>query len=145
MATAAREGHDSLGASAVLYDPLGKEVQRMRLESLGPGLDRWGGMPTPGEPGRWSFTIEAWDDPYGTWQHNAEIEVSAGIDIEPMLAEGVHLFRRAAEEGGRTASERDEFLAAAKILEDTGHPPQERLAAWQSAGIPTAIAGQPIR
>jgi starch synthase (maltosyl-transferring) len=35
-ATAIREGHDSLGVSAVLYDPQGKEAQRVRLEPLAP-------------------------------------------------------------------------------------------------------------
>lgn len=43
-ATATSEGHDSLGVSAVLYNPEGKENERVRLESLGWGLDRWGGI-----------------------------------------------------------------------------------------------------
>ena len=91
-ATAFREGHDQLGVSAVLLDPRGKERQRVRLApprgERGLGTDRWEGILTPSAVGNWTFFIEAWHDRYGTWHHNAEVKVEAGIDVELMLAEG---------------------------------------------------------
>ena len=91
-----REGHDQLGVSAVLLDPKGKERQRVRLQppagDRGKGTDLWEGLLTPDSTGNWSFVIEAWHDRYGTWHHNAEVKVDAGIDVELML-----------DGGGRTA------------------------------------------
>ena len=46
--------------------------------------------------GAWSFRVEGWSDPYGTWRHNAEIKVPAGIDVDLMFAEGSAFFDRAA-------------------------------------------------
>ena len=58
------------------------------------GTDRWEGLLTPPATGNWSFVIEAWHDRYGTWHHNAEVKVEAGIDVELMLAEGAALLSR---------------------------------------------------
>ena len=109
-ATAFREGHDQLGVSAVLLDPRGKERQRVRLApprgERGLGTDRWEGILTPSAVGNWTFFIEAWHDRYGTWHHNAEVKVAAGIDVELMLAEGEALLSEAADDVSRSASDR---------------------------------------
>lgn len=144
-ATATREGHDALGVSAVLYSPRGKEKQRVRLESLGSGLDRWGGALTPGKPGLWSFAIEAWHDRYGTWHHNADIKIAAGVDVELMLAEGAKLLGEAADDDNRSDVDRAIFKLAADGLADTNRPVHERLAAGESAEVLAAIAREPIR
>ena len=64
---------------------------RRRGGPRGQGTDRWEGLLTPSGTGNWSFVIEAWHDRYGTWHHNAEVKVEAGIDVELMLAEGAAL------------------------------------------------------
>ncbi len=106
-----REGHDQLGVSAVLLDPKGKERQRVRLQpppgDRGKGTDLWEGMLTPDSTGNWSFVIEAWHDRYGTWHHNAEVKVEAGIDVELMLDEGAALLSQAAEESFRNSADRN--------------------------------------
>ncbi len=143
-ATVFREGHDQLGVSAVLRDPRGKEVQRVRMTPVGSGLDRWAGTLTPRAQGLHTFTIEGWSDVFGTWEHDATIKIAAGVDVELMLAEGAALFARAAEE--RTAA-RDAalFRRTADALADTSRSIEARLAAGSTPQIHDAIAGQPLR
>jgi starch synthase (maltosyl-transferring) len=87
-ATVFREGHDAVAATVVLTDPDGAVHTRVRMHSLGPGLDRWGATVVPDREGRWSFRVEGWSDAHGTWEHDAVIKVGAGVDVELMLEEG---------------------------------------------------------
>ena len=144
-ATAFREGHDQLGVTAVLYTPRGKEKERVRLQPLGKGLDRWHGVLTPPKTGEWTFQIEAWHDRYGTWHHNAEVKIAAGIDVELMLAEGAALFAEASEDSQRSAADRAVFRAASAALGDTSMWTDDRLAAGESDEVRAAIARRPIR
>ncbi len=148
-ATAFREGHDQLGVSAVLLDPRGKERQRVRLAPprgvRGMGTDRWEGLLTPGTTGNWSFVIEAWHDRYGTWHHNAEVKVEAGIDVELMLAEGAALLAEAAEDPTRPSSDRRTLRMAVVALQNTGLSPEDRLAAGFGPEIAAIVERQPIR
>ena len=82
-ATVFREGHDLVGVSAVLYNPEGTEVQRVRMHPVGIGLDRWTGLLRPEGTGSWSFTVEGWADPSSTWHHNAEVKIDAGVGSQP--------------------------------------------------------------
>ncbi|HEX9228153.1 MAG TPA: alpha-1,4-glucan--maltose-1-phosphate maltosyltransferase [Arthrobacter sp.] len=148
-ATAFREGHDQLGVSAVLLDPRGKERQRVRLApprgNRGKGTDRWEGLLTPTATGNWSFVIEAWHDRYGTWHHNAEVKVAAGIDVELMLAEGAALLTEASEESSRPSADRRTLRMAVVGLNDAGKTPEERLAAGFSPEVAAVVDRQPIR
>ena len=65
-------------------------------------------------PGDWTFRVEGWSDPYGTWVHDATIKVEAGVDVELMLAEGALLLERAAARTGADAMSK----AAARVLKD---------------------------
>jgi starch synthase (maltosyl-transferring) len=148
-ATAFREGHDQLGVSAVLFDPKGKERQRVRLApprgDRGKGTDRWEGIITPTGTGTWSFAIEAWHDRYGTWHHNAEVKVEAGIDVELMLAEGAALLSQAAEDPARPSADRRTLRTAVVVLSDASRSPEERLAAGFGADVAAVVERQPIR
>jgi starch synthase (maltosyl-transferring) len=148
-ATAFREGHDQLGVTAVLLDPKGKERQRVRLfpprGDRGKGTDLWEGILTPTSTGNWSFMIEAWNDRYGTWHHNAEVKVEAGIDVELMLAEGAALLAEAAEDSSRNSADRRTLRTAVVVLSDTSLSPEERLAAGFSSDIAAVVERQPIR
>ncbi|WP_430298434.1 alpha-1,4-glucan--maltose-1-phosphate maltosyltransferase [Sinomonas sp. B1-1] len=143
-ATAFREGHDALGVSAVLYSPRGKEKQRVRLEELGKGLDRWHGVLTPPKTGEWTFTIEAWHDRYGTWHHNADVKIRAGVDVELMLAEGAALLGEAADDDARDEEGRLAFRRAASVLSDASRSVEERLAAGESPEVLAAVERLPI-
>ncbi|UVJ41514.1 alpha-1,4-glucan--maltose-1-phosphate maltosyltransferase [Arthrobacter sp. CJ23] len=148
-ATVFREGHDQLGVTAVLLDPKGKERQRVRLTPApgvrGMGTDRYEGVLTPTAPGAWSFVIEAWHDRYGSWHHNAEVKVGAGIDVELMLAEGAALLAGAADDAGRSAADKRTFQTASAALADTAKTVEERLGAGFGTDVAAAVGRFPIR
>ena len=95
-ATVFREGHDALGAEVVLTDPSGRDRPPVRMRPAGP-VDRWVAEVAPDREGAWSFRVQSWSDPVGTWQHNAEVKIAAGVDVELMLAEGAVVLERAAQ------------------------------------------------
>ncbi|MDW4911782.1 maltotransferase domain-containing protein, partial [Streptomyces sp. ADMS] len=67
-------------ANVVLRDPEGRPGRWTPMRELAPGSDRWGAHVTPDAPGEWTYTVEAWGDPIGTWRHHAGIKIPAGID-----------------------------------------------------------------
>ncbi|WP_456823907.1 alpha-1,4-glucan--maltose-1-phosphate maltosyltransferase [Cellulomonas sp. P5_E12] len=147
-ATVFREGHDAVGATAVLTDPSGVDVASARMVDIAPGLDRFEARLVPTSEGDWTFRVEGWSDPYGTWAHDAEIKVEAGVDVELMLTEGALLLERAAGRTGATAMPteavrvlRDAVLA----LRDVRDTPHQRLSAGLSAAVHAALAQTPLR
>jgi starch synthase (maltosyl-transferring) len=89
--------------------------------------------------------IEAWHDRYGTWHHNAEVKVEAGIDVELMLAEGAALLAEASEDASRPSADRRTLRMAVVVLSDTSRTPEDRLAAGFSAEVAAVIDRQPVR
>ncbi|GAA4660512.1 alpha-1,4-glucan--maltose-1-phosphate maltosyltransferase [Arthrobacter cryoconiti] len=139
-----REGHDAVGATAVLFDPSGTEVERTPLRPLGKGSDAWGGVLTPSTVGAWSFTVEGWSDPYATWAHNAQVKINAGVDVDVMLAEGSQLLDKAAKSAPQQVDAKI-FKHAAKALADTFANVNDRLAAGTGALVRGAVARFPLR
>ncbi|MGL5830363.1 MAG: alpha-1,4-glucan--maltose-1-phosphate maltosyltransferase, partial [Angustibacter sp.] len=144
-ATVFREGHDAVAATAVLFRPDGEVHQRVRMTSNNPGLDTWSAEVTPDAEGDWSFRIEAWSDPYGTWAHDAVLKVAAGVDVELMLTEGALLLAGAAGYAERGAADRQVLTDAVTALADTQRPPQARLAAGTGPEVLAALAEHPVR
>ncbi|MET8572200.1 maltotransferase domain-containing protein, partial [Streptomyces sp. NPDC004783] len=143
-ATVFREGHDAVAANVVLRDPRGRPGPWTPMRELAPGTDRWGATVTAGEPGLWSFTVEAWGDPVTTWRHRARIKVPAGIDTESVLEEGARLYERAAADVTESQGRRD-LLAAAGALRDTSRPAASRLAAALTPEVDAVLARHPLR
>ncbi|TDT33609.1 alpha-1,4-glucan--maltose-1-phosphate maltosyltransferase [Naumannella halotolerans] len=115
-ATIFREGHDAVNATVLLTAPDGSERQ-VPMAKHGPeGLNGWLATVTLDSPGPWTYRIEAWDDPWGTWHHAAVVKFGAGIDTELVCAEGRQLFEWAAEQA-RTA--RDQ--ASLKFLSEASN------------------------
>jgi starch synthase (maltosyl-transferring) len=138
-ATVFREGHGSLGVEVVLRDPAGRERSRQGMRDLGTGVDVWGADITADAEGMWTFAIEAWDDPWGTWWHRASIKVPAGVDIEVELEEGARLIESL--EGG----DRDRLAEVTRTVRDTELPPEVRLAAAGDLDVLAAVASHPLR
>ncbi len=143
-----REGHDAVAATAVLIAPDGTEHTRARMYQVGMGLDRYRAEVVPDAEGAWTFRVEAWSDPYGTWQHDAAIKVEAGVDTELMLEEGARMFERALEAGCGSAGDgagtqvlRDAITA----LRDGDRPAQGRLAAGLAPEVEAVLAREPLR
>jgi starch synthase (maltosyl-transferring) len=144
-ATVFREGHDAVAATVVVTDPAGKEHSRSRMTLLEPGLDRWGADVVVDQEGCWTFRVEGWSDPYGTWEHDAVLKVAADVDTELMLTEGALLLERAAGTPGRGTQEVAVLRDAVTGLRDTSRPPQARMAAGTSAAVHAALAADPVR
>jgi starch synthase (maltosyl-transferring) len=144
-ATVFREGHNAVNANVVLRDPRGRKGPWTPMWPGDPGSDRWHADVTPTSTGRWTFAVEAWDDPVGTWRHDAAIKVPAGLDVELMLAEGALLLERAAKETKVPRGARDVLRAAAATTRDTALSPQARLESALSAEVDEVLLAYPLR
>ncbi|MFF8729538.1 maltotransferase domain-containing protein, partial [Streptomyces sp. NPDC015171] len=142
-ATVFREGHDAVAANVVLRDPAGRAGPWTPMRELAPGTDRWGATVTAGEPGRWTYTVEAWSDPLTTWRHHAGIKIPAGLDTELVLAEGALLYERAA--AGVPKARRRPVLDAVAALRDEDRPAAWRLAAALAPEVTEPLARYPLR
>ena len=89
-----REGHDALGATVVLTSPDGRETSYPMPQIWPEGLDIYQTWVRPDCPGKWTFRVEGWSNPWETWHHNAEIKLGAGIDQELVRLEGEDLLTR---------------------------------------------------
>ena len=145
-ATVFREGHDRLGANVLLQGPDGRSRPLVPMRETGPKTDRWTANITPDVAGAWSYTVEAWSDPVGTWRHNAEIKIAAEIDVELMRAEGALVLERAVANLPATAKAEARVLSdAVTALRDTGRPVQARFAAGVSPEVDEVLAVHPLR
>lgn len=151
-ATVFREGHDAVGATAVLLAPDGTVHSTAPMVDVAPGLDRFRGFLQPDavsdERGDWSFRVEAWSDPYGTWSHDAVIKFDAGQDVDLVLAEGRLLFERIVApelQAARPAADAAALDAAARELADATRPPEARLAMAMTAAVKDALRRNPLR
>jgi len=142
-ATVFREGHDAVACSVVVKRPDGARGPFLRMVPGAPGTDRWhADLPIDAE-GSWSFVVEAWDDPLGTWWHDAPLKVDAGVDVEVVLEEGARLFERAAQ--GVPAERLSTVAAVAARLRDTANPVAQRLAAGTDPALVELLLNFPVR
>jgi starch synthase (maltosyl-transferring) len=125
-----REGHAALGCNVVLRGPDGREgpFTRMRKPEPDEGTDIWYASVQPDAMGAWTFTVEAFSDPYLTWQNAVIKKIDAGQGAEDLandLDEGADILEDAAkivpEESAATV------LAAAAALRDGDAPLFERV------------------
>lgn len=144
-ATVFREGHDAVGATAVLTSPSGTEyATRMHRTSL--TSDRYvASAPVP-EIGRWRFRIEAWSDPFSTWEHAVIAKVEAGqtaADLANDLATGVGILQTAAS----TAPESSRAILNAAIvaLQDRTATLLDRVAIALGGEVAEILDAAPVR
>ena len=146
-ATVFRDGHDAVGANVVLL-PSGARSRAvaawipMRLVSA--GFDRWAADVTAPTEGHWTFCVEAWDHPLGTWLHDAPIKVPAGLDVALVLEEGARLFDEAAG-GAPKGPARTSLAEVALALRDESRPDLARLSAATTPAILDLVDTYPIR
>ncbi|WP_434056409.1 alpha-1,4-glucan--maltose-1-phosphate maltosyltransferase [Georgenia sunbinii] len=144
-ATVFREGHDAVAATAVLLAPDGTEHSRVTMTSVNPGLDLWTAWVVPDAVGDWSFRVEGWSDPYGTWFHDAPLKVRAGVDVELMLTEGANFLAGAADRPGLGPAQRATLEQAVAAMHDTGRPAEVRLLAGISPEVHAVLDDAPVR
>ena len=143
-ATVFREGHDAVNATLVLTDPDGHEHHTL-MTCLNPGLNYWLAPVVADRTGWWSYRVEGWSDPYGTWAHDATIKVHADVDTELMLEEGARVLLRAREEVKRPKAGRALLSKAAATLRDHGLPPFMRLEAGTEQAVVDELHARPLR
>ncbi|MET3424365.1 starch synthase (maltosyl-transferring) [Actinoplanes tereljensis] len=84
-----------------------------------PGLDQWHGLIRPDKVGRWTFTVEAFEDPYRTWRDAVVKKIGAGQGLEDLandLAEGADVLDLATKIVPHEDEER--VRTAAAVLRD---------------------------
>jgi starch synthase (maltosyl-transferring) len=140
-----REGHDAVAATAVLIDPEGRRHTEVRMAPGEPGTDRYHAAFTPDRTGLWTYVVEGWSDPYGTWEHDAVIKIGSGVDVELMLEEGARLMERAVKETKQRRKPMLNLIEAAAVLRNTNRSVSERLAAGLSIQVKGALAESPLR
>jgi starch synthase (maltosyl-transferring) len=132
-----REGHDAVNASVILTSPSGVETRVDMLPAEPRGLDPWIAYVRPDVEGRWTFRIEGWSDPWGTWLHNAEAKLEAGIDVDLVCAEGQQLLERTA--AAATDPVEASVLRATAQLLIPQRPPKELLEVIKQEGLHRAM------
>lgn len=145
--TSFREGHDAMAVQLIVRDPSRAVHERTSLRCINPGLDLWEGSFRPTSTGEWTFEIIAFDAPYLTWAHNAEVKIEAGIDEELMCAEGVRLFERLladVDAKKRPESDRSRFAAALDALDNSSLLPSARIAPAISDDMRRALDERPL-
>ncbi|SIQ96026.1 alpha-1,4-glucan--maltose-1-phosphate maltosyltransferase [Micromonospora avicenniae] len=127
-ARAYREGHDALGCNVVWSGPDGAARPFTRMHPGEPGQDRWHAVIRPDAVGDWTFHVEAFHDPYLTWQNAVTKKLAAGqgpADLANDLAEGAQLLDAAAP--GVPATQRQRVARAAAALRDTDRELSQRV------------------
>jgi starch synthase (maltosyl-transferring) len=137
-----REGHDLVGATAILRGP-GKDTRRTRLRLTEPGLDLFTGQLEIGDVGPWTLQVEGWGDPIATWLHGLEAKIDAGVDVSVESLDGVKLFERAAKSA--PAAARPIFTRVIGILADDATDPYAKLAAVTDNEVAAALWAHPLR
>jgi len=143
-ATVFREGHDSVRATVVLTNPDGGE-QPVPMTLTSPGLDRWAATISGDRTGQWSYRVEGWSHPYGTWEHDAAIKIAADVDTELMLEEGARVLERALAEVVRTPAQAQPIRNAVMALRDQGRPAPARLQAALAPEVRAEMDRSPLR
>jgi len=95
-----REGHHTLGVNVVWQGPDGQARPFTRMRPGAPGLDQWHALIRPDAVGRWTFTVEAFDDAYLTWRDAVVKKIGAGQGLEDLandIAEGAEVLDLAAK------------------------------------------------
>jgi starch synthase (maltosyl-transferring) len=145
-ATVTREGHDAVNASVVLTPPEGQGPERvLTMTCTNPGLNFWEAEVEADATGLWTYRVEGWSDPYGTWRHDAIIKVGADVDTELMLEEGARLLERAASTGNRPEEHVRALRDAVAGLRDDSRPPQVRLHAGTEDQVRSVLTAEPLR
>src|SRR6476646_2211847 len=143
-ATVYREGHDAVNANVVLTAPDGATTV-LPMTCVNPGLDHWTVTVSAPTTGLWSYRVEGWSDPYGTWHHDATIKIAADVDTEVMLEEGARVLERALAAVERTPEQAAVLHGAIHTLRDTSHSPGNRLRGGVSHAVEVEMAARPLR
>lgn len=141
-----REGHDAVSATVVLTSPDGTETGYPMTQVEPMGLDIWQAWVRPDAAGSWTFRVEAWSDPWGTWCHVAEAKLPLAQDVELVCLEGHQVLQRGADLAWKAGDLADEAVlraTASTLLPQ--RDPAELLESVTQSGVQRAMATHPPR
>ncbi len=158
-ATVFREGHDAVGANVVWTPPAPPTKGRRRTPTKAAVAEplilmkreaswstRYEAVVVPDRQGLWTFTVEAWSDPLGTWRHAVEAKAAAGQSGEEMandLATGSILLTRILERPNQRYA--GAISSAIDALQDTERSIPERIGPALSTELWPVLTADPIR
>jgi starch synthase (maltosyl-transferring) len=144
-ATVFREGHDAVAADVVVTGPDGKRQPFNRMRKLPDEgtTDRWAADVRVDREGMWTFGVEAWSDPMGTWRHDAEIKVPLGQDVDLVCETGARLHERAAKAAPKAS--RPAIAKAVEALRDADRSPEDRIAPALDRDLVAVVDAHPVR
>ena len=145
-ATVFREGHGAVRASVSWRGPAGTVNPFVPMVPGDPGTDRWHATVAPSEAGMWSFTVEAWGDPIGTWLHSVEVKIDAGQGVEDLgndLEDGARLLLRMLK--NVPAERRPAVAAAAEALRDSSLDLFHRVGPALAPDLRAVLHDYPVR
>ncbi|MCC6173816.1 MAG: alpha-1,4-glucan--maltose-1-phosphate maltosyltransferase [Chloroflexi bacterium] len=114
-----KEGHDLFAARVAYRLPHDDAWQYTPMRFV--DNDRWRGEIALTEPGRWTYTVEAYPDLYRSWVADTRKKAEAGQDVTGDLLEGARLVAQAAERAPR--GERNTLADASKTIEARASTP----------------------
>src|SRR6185295_5730387 len=85
--------------------------------------DRWSGWFVADRVGRWTYTVEAWTDEFGTWRSALEKKLAAAQDVASELLAGAALVGAASRRS--RGAERQRLQDVAERLGCTDVPQAE--------------------
>ncbi|MDF7663306.1 DUF3416 domain-containing protein [Bifidobacterium sp. ESL0763] len=158
------EGRAKTGATATLRDPSGTVRRSVAMTCVNPGLDLFKATLAAGEPsdakpwepgfervarrlGKWTVTLEGWEDAYASWLADARIKVEVDDDVNNILASGAALFARWAcsEDSRLDDAQKATLEEVSRNLADDGADAKARLAAADNPSIEYLHRHHPLR
>jgi starch synthase (maltosyl-transferring) len=147
-ATVWREGHDAVAATVAWRGPDDRLTRQTRMVPRGPDHpDEFAAVIVPDTTGLWTFRIDAWGDPWATWEHNVEVKVAAGQGPEDLandLENGARLLERVSRRPDRRA-EKALLTGALTALRDEERSLAERVGPALSPEVRQLMHEFPVR
>ena len=141
------EGAAAVAAAVVWRGPGTGQPCRTRMTGPEPGCDEFRAEIAPDRPGIWTFRIEAWTEPWVSWEAAVRAKVAAHQgtpDLHNDFENGARLLERVAYRPERR-TDRDMLLDAAGALRSAHLLVRERVAAALSAEVCAVMRANPVR
>jgi starch synthase (maltosyl-transferring) len=145
-ATVWREGHDAVAATVVWTSPEGTS-STTRMAPVDPGNDGWLATVVPTAPGRWTFRVDGWSDPWTTWLHTVQAKLDAGqgsVELANDLEYGARLLEWAARRPSQRAN-RQLLGTAVQALRDTSRTLSGRVDPALDEPVRRVMHDDPVR
>jgi starch synthase (maltosyl-transferring) len=139
-----RHGTDSVRAAVRVRRPGAAGVRELPMLLVDPARDRWRAEFLLDAPGRFTCTIAAWTDHFGSWAREFKQHVEAGqSDPAADIASGLALLERAV--GGVKGDARKELSALLHRLRDIGSGSAEFLSTSSDPAVLDLVGRSALR